>query len=181
MWICGEPSERGGNVFLAALQTWSCGWTFYPNYFPANAHGVLESKGPLRPQEACDVASVCCVLKLGLRKTGAEREGERAQNCDRFFFFSTMSQLPPTSLVAYKNRVIVFICVFTLPYLEIAVINQYEAGSRDPALSRDHSCDLSVFSFFSNTFWKEVSHTYSICSPCLSNDNGAPVKGFCLI
>lgn len=178
MRICGEPSERGGNVFLAVLQTWSCGWTFYPNYFPANAHGVLESKGPLRPQEACDVASVCCVLKLGLRKTGAERERERegAKLWQIFFFFSKMSQLPPTSLVAYKNRVIVFICVFTLPYLEIAVINQYEVGSRDLSRSRDQSCDLSVSSFSSNTFGKGMSHTLSICFPCFSNDNKKPKR-----
>lgn len=176
MRICGEPSERGGNVFLAVLQTWSCGWTFYPNYFPANAHGVLESKGPLRPQEACDVASVCCVLKLGMRKTGAEREREGAKLWQIFFFCSKMSRLPPTSLVAYKNRVIVFICVFTLPYLEIAVINQYEAGSRDLSRSRDQSCDLSVSSFSSNTFWKGISRTSSICFPCFSNDSKKPKR-----
>lgn len=37
--------------------------------------------------------------------------------------FFKISQLPPTSLVAYKNRVIVCICVF-LSVLEITVINQ---------------------------------------------------------
>lgn len=40
--------------------------------------------------------------------------------------FCTISQLPPTSLVAYKNRVIVCICVF-LSVLEITVINQGRA------------------------------------------------------
>ncbi len=176
MRICAEPSEMGGNVFLAVLETWICGWTFYPNYFPANAHGVLESKGPLRPQEACDVASVCCVLKLGLRKTWAEREREDAKLWQIFFSAWKMSQLPPTSLVAYKNRVIVFICVFTLPYLEIAVINQYEAGSRDLSRSRDQSCDMSVSSFSWNTFWKGISRTSSIWFPCFSNDSKKPKR-----
>lgn len=37
--------------------------------------------------------------------------------------FFKISQLPPTSLVAYKNRVIVCICVF-LSVSEITVINQ---------------------------------------------------------
>ncbi len=106
-----------------------------------------------------------------------QKERERAQNCDRFFFFcSKMSQLPPTSLVAYKNRVIVFICVFTLPYLEIAVINQYEAGSRDLSRSRDQSCDLSVSSFSSNTSWKGISRTSSICFPCFTNDSKKPKR-----
>lgn len=41
--------------------------------------------------------------------------------------FFRISQLPPTSLVAYKNRVIVCICVF-LSVLEITVINQCDIG-----------------------------------------------------
>lgn len=41
--------------------------------------------------------------------------------------FFKISQLPPTSLVAYKNRVIVCICVF-LSVLEITVINQSDTG-----------------------------------------------------
>lgn len=105
-----------------------------------------------------------------------QKEREDAKIVTDFLFCSKMSQLPPTLLVAYENRVIVFICVFTLPYLEIAVINQYEAGSRDLSRSRDQSCDLSVSSFSWNTFWKRISRTSSIWFPCFSNDSKKPKR-----
>lgn len=137
--------------------------------FPLMPTACWNQRAPSGPKKPVMwPAFVVCWSSAWERRAEGEREGAKLW---QVFFFSKMSQLPPTSLVAYKNRVIVFICVFTLPYLEIAVINQYEAGSRDSARSRDHSFHFSVFSFFSNTFWKDASHTSSICSPCFSNDN----------
>lgn len=48
--------------FWAALHTWSCGWTFYPNYFPTNACSLPKSPWlPPRTPAPSDVAIVCQV------------------------------------------------------------------------------------------------------------------------
>lgn len=145
--------------------------------FPLMPTACWNQRAPSGPKKPVMwPAFVVCWSSAWERQGQREREREGAKLWQIFFFFSKMSQLPPTSLVAYKNRVIVFICVFTLPYLEIAVINQYEVGSRDLSRSRDQSCDLSVSSFSSNTFGKGMSHTLSICFPCFSNDNKKPKR-----
>lgn len=52
--------------FWAALHTWSCGWTFYPNYFPTNACSLPKSPWlPPRTSASSDVAIVCQVEEEG--------------------------------------------------------------------------------------------------------------------
>lgn len=73
-----------GNVFLAALQTWRCGWTFYPNYFPTNACSLPESlwlpSGPY-PALMWSAFVVCGGAWFELRVRGGGVKNETNSKC----------------------------------------------------------------------------------------------------